>query len=103
MRGARPFGFECRKEHRDEPTPRSANGHGRRQSRQPDHFVKFQGGKSEVPSKAATIPNARWRDENPCAERGLLGSNAGRSIATCQPREAQIGMAAGNPASPTTS
>jgi len=58
MRGALPFGFECRKEHRDLPTPRSANWHGRRQSRQPDHFVKFQGGKSEVPSKATVHSNA---------------------------------------------
>ena len=40
------------------PIPRSANWHGRRQSRQPDHFVKFEVGKSEVPRKAATNLNA---------------------------------------------
>jgi len=67
------------------------------ESRQPDHFVKFQVKKFEVPSKAAMNPDACWRDENPCAERGLLGSNAGRSIATSRSREAQTGMAAGNP------
>ena len=72
------------------------------ESRQPDHLVKFQGGKSEVPRKATANPNTCWRDENPCAERGLLGSNAGRSIATCQFRKAQTGMAGGNPATPTT-
>ncbi len=56
MREARSFGFECRTELRDLPIPRSANRHGRRQSRQPDHSRKFQVRSSKCPTRHASTP-----------------------------------------------
>ena len=98
MRTPAKPGFERRSELREPSLPsRSASWHGQRQSRRPYHQEKLHFRRRSTVTICPTP--SRRRDENPCK---APGSNAGASFASSHHlREAQLGMASGNPAAPT--